>query len=92
MNVGVEGQLVFGTSGLILMAARSGFGLAYPPEEQVRDDLESGSLVRVLADWCPPFSGYHLYSQAVASQRRRSRSGIGFGYLSSLRSWKRSNF
>jgi DNA-binding transcriptional LysR family regulator len=21
----------------------------------------SGSLVRVLEDWCPPFPGYHLY-------------------------------
>jgi DNA-binding transcriptional LysR family regulator len=20
-----------------------------------------GRLIRVLADWCPPFSGYHLY-------------------------------
>ena len=24
-------------------------------------DLATGVLVRVLADWCPPFSGYHLY-------------------------------
>ena len=30
-------------------------------EEQARDDLQSGRLIRVLADWCPPFSGYHLY-------------------------------
>ena len=45
----------------MLMAARAGFGLAYLPEEEVRSDLESGRLVRVLADWCPPFSGYHLY-------------------------------
>jgi DNA-binding transcriptional LysR family regulator len=61
MNVRVDGQLVFGTSGLILTAARSGSGLAYLPEVQVHDDLKSGRLVRVLADWCPPFSGYHLY-------------------------------
>jgi DNA-binding transcriptional LysR family regulator len=61
MNVRVEGQLVFGTAALILMAARAGFGLAYLTEQQVRDDLDSGRLVRVLADWCPPFSGYHLY-------------------------------
>jgi DNA-binding transcriptional LysR family regulator len=45
----------------MLMAARAGFGLAYLPEEEVRSDLESGRVVRVLADWCPPFSGYHLY-------------------------------
>jgi DNA-binding transcriptional LysR family regulator len=61
MNVRVDGQLIFGTAALLLTAARSGFGLAYLPEEQVRDDLKSGRLVRVLADWCPPFSGYHLY-------------------------------
>lgn len=61
MNVRVDGQLVFGTASLILTAARAGFGLAYLTEQQVRDDLESGQLVRVLSDWCPPFSGYHLY-------------------------------
>jgi len=61
MNVRVEGQLVFGASRLLLAAARAGLGLAYLTEEQVRGDLESGRLVRVLADWCAPFSGYHLY-------------------------------
>jgi DNA-binding transcriptional LysR family regulator len=44
-----------------LLAARSGLGLAYLTEQQVGPDLESGALTRVLADWCPPFPGYHLY-------------------------------
>jgi DNA-binding transcriptional LysR family regulator len=61
MNVRVDGQLVLGTATFMLMAARAGFGLAYLPEAEVRSDLESGRLIRVLADWCPPFSGYHLY-------------------------------
>lgn len=61
LNVRVDGQLIFGTAALILTAARAGFGLAYLTEEQVQEDLNSGRLVRVLADWCPPFSGYHLY-------------------------------
>ena len=61
LNVRVDGQLVFGTAALIITAARAGFGLAYLTEEQVGDDLETGRLFRVLADWCPPFSGYHLY-------------------------------
>ncbi|GLS17913.1 LysR family transcriptional regulator [Labrys miyagiensis] len=61
LNVRVEGQLVFGTAGLILDAARAGLGLAYLTEEQVSGDLKSGRLVRVLGDWCAPFSGYHLY-------------------------------
>lgn len=30
-------------------------------EEQGGGDLRSGRLVRVLSDWCAPFSGYHLY-------------------------------
>jgi len=61
MKVRVDGQLVFGNASLILTAARAGFGLAYLTEEQVQGDIEAGRLVRVLADWCPPFSGYHLY-------------------------------
>jgi len=61
MNVRVDGQLVFGTAALMLTAARAGFGLAYLTEQQVRADLDAGRLVRVLADWCPPFAGYHLY-------------------------------
>ena len=61
LNVRVEGQLVFNSTALILDAALSGFGLAYLPEEQVRAHLAAGRLVRVLADWCPPFPGYHLY-------------------------------
>src|SRR3954453_13261472 len=61
MNVRVDGQLVFGASGLIHAAARDGFGLAYLTEDQVRDDLQSGRLIRAIANWCLPFSGYHLY-------------------------------
>src|ERR1700683_3616599 len=56
MNVRVDGQLVFGTASLILTAAPAGFGLAYLMEEQVQPDIDAGHLVRVLADWCPPFS------------------------------------
>lgn len=59
--VRVEGQLVFNGAGALLSAALRGFGLAYITETQVQPYLVSGQLVRVLADWCPPFSGYHLY-------------------------------
>jgi DNA-binding transcriptional LysR family regulator len=61
LRVRVEGQLAFNAATLILNAAQAGLGLAYLPEEQVRTHLGEGRLVRVLADWCPPFSGYHLY-------------------------------
>ena len=57
----VEGQLVFNNIALRLNAALAGLGLAYLPEDQVQVYLADGRLIRVLEDWCPPFSGYHLY-------------------------------
>ena len=61
LKVRVEGQLVFNTIALRTEAALRGFGLAYLPEELVQVHLAAGKLVHVLADWCPSFSGYHLY-------------------------------
>jgi len=61
LNVRVEGQLVLNSPGLLLEGALNGFGLAYLPEGHVQPYVSSGQLVRVLPDWCPSFSGYHLY-------------------------------
>jgi DNA-binding transcriptional LysR family regulator len=61
LKVRVEGRLVFNNIGLRLNAVLAGFGLAYLPEDQVLAHLADGRLVRALGDWCPPFSGYHLY-------------------------------
>ncbi|PKU24789.1 LysR family transcriptional regulator [Telmatospirillum siberiense] len=61
LNVHVDGQLVFNNVTLRLNAALAGSGLAYLPEDYVRAYIADGRLVRVLADWCPPFPGYHLY-------------------------------
>jgi len=61
LKVRPEGQLVFNNVALRLNAALAGFGLAYLPEDQVQAHLADGRLIRVLADWCPPFSGCHLY-------------------------------
>ncbi len=61
LKVRVEGQLVLNNIAPRLNAALAGFGLAYVPEDQVQTYLADGRLIRVLADWCPPFSGYHLY-------------------------------
>jgi DNA-binding transcriptional LysR family regulator len=61
LKVRVEGQLVFNNVALRMNAVLAGCGLAYLPEDQVRTHLADGRLIRVLEDWCPPFSGYHLY-------------------------------
>lgn len=61
LNVRVEGQLTFNSATQMLHAALAGAGLAYLPEDTVTPHLEDGGLKRVLAGWCPPFSGYHLF-------------------------------
>lgn len=61
LNVRVEGQLTFNSSRLVAQAAMAGLGLALLPEDHVFPALGEGRLERVLEDWCPPFSGYHLY-------------------------------
>jgi DNA-binding transcriptional LysR family regulator len=61
LRVRVEGQLVFNNLVMRRAAALRGLGLTYMPEDQVREHLDQGELIRVLEDWCPPFPGYHLY-------------------------------
>lgn len=61
LRVRVEGQLIFNSVTLIMDAAVAGLGVAHLPEDQVRPYLDNGQLQRVLADWCPPFEGFHLY-------------------------------
>ncbi len=61
IKVRVEGQLAFNGSFQMLNAALAGFGLAYVPEDLARPHIAKGRLKRVLEDWCPPYSGYHLY-------------------------------
>jgi DNA-binding transcriptional LysR family regulator len=61
LKVRVEGQLTFNNLGMRISAALNGLGLAYLPEDQVTAHIRAGRLVRVLGDWCEPFSGYHLY-------------------------------
>jgi DNA-binding transcriptional LysR family regulator len=61
LKVRVQGQLVFNNLALRVNAALAGLGLACLPDDQVQTHIADGRLIRVLDDWCPPFSGYHLY-------------------------------
>lgn len=61
IKVKVEGPLVVNSVGLRLNAVLAGHGLAYLPEDQALPHMAEGRLIRVLADWCAPFPGYHLY-------------------------------
>jgi DNA-binding transcriptional LysR family regulator len=61
LRVRVEGQLVLNGTMQMLNAALAGFGLAYVPEDVAQPHIAAGRLKRVLEDWCPRYSGYHLY-------------------------------
>jgi DNA-binding transcriptional LysR family regulator len=61
LRVRVEGQLTFNGTAQLLNGALAGCGLAYVPEGLVEQHVAKGRLKRVLADWCMPYSGYHLF-------------------------------
>ena len=61
LNVQVDGPLALNDAAPALDAAIEGLGLAYVPEDIAAGPLRDGRLIQVLADWCPPSPGYHLY-------------------------------
>ncbi|HVJ37017.1 MAG TPA: LysR family transcriptional regulator [Stenotrophomonas sp.] len=61
LKVRVDGQWTFNGSSAILRAALAGGGLAYLPEDMVREPLAEGRLRRVLLPWCDVFDGYYAY-------------------------------
>ncbi len=61
VNVRVTGQFTCSDSDLVVEAALHGRGLAFLPGDHLEAHVRAGRLVQVLADWCQPFAGYHLY-------------------------------
>ncbi|MES5047168.1 LysR family transcriptional regulator [Rhizobium nepotum] len=61
LQVRMNGPLIMNDGVMLEAAALDGLALAYTFESQVAQYVADGRLVRVLEDWCPPFSGYHLY-------------------------------
>jgi DNA-binding transcriptional LysR family regulator len=61
LRVRVDGQLAYNTTTQMLNAALVGLGLAYVPEGMAQPYFARGRLKRVLEEWCPLYSGYHLY-------------------------------
>lgn len=61
LEVSVDGPLTLNDTNLIVAAALDGVGLACLLENRVAEQLADGRLVRVLEDWCQPFSGFFLY-------------------------------
>ncbi|GGA53549.1 LysR family transcriptional regulator [Pelagibacterium lentulum] len=69
LRVRVDGQLTFTSIALSVDAAIKGYGIAFVPAEAATAAIETGKLVALLEDWCPPISGFHLY---YPSRRQQS--------------------
>lgn len=73
LKVRVTGQWIHNSISPIVRAALAGQGLAFLPEDAVTEHITEGRLVRVLDDWCQPYTGYHLYYPS----RRQSSGALG---------------
>lgn len=71
VDVEVDAMLTFDDMDCVLDAALQGTGIAYVFEPQVRELIADGKLARVLEQWCPASTGFHLYYP--------SRRNLSFG-------------
>jgi DNA-binding transcriptional LysR family regulator len=57
----IDGPLAVTEMDLVPDATLAGNAIGYVLEGMVEQELKEGSLVRVLADWCPYYPGFFLY-------------------------------
>jgi len=61
VSIDVNGPLTLDDPHLVLNAAIAGAGLAYVSAWIARDALANSRVVRVLADWTPPYYGLRFF-------------------------------
>ncbi|MDE1905371.1 MAG: LysR family transcriptional regulator [Rhodospirillales bacterium] len=61
LSLSVTGPFTTNSQDLMILAAQEAVGVAFVFEGLVEEALAAGRLVRVLEDWCPSFSGLHVY-------------------------------
>ncbi|WP_108610484.1 LysR family transcriptional regulator [Aminobacter sp. MSH1] len=61
VQIEVHGPILLDDQELMIETALAGAGLAFVFAERVQAHLDSGRLVRCLADWTPQFSNLYLY-------------------------------
>lgn len=70
-TVKVSPSIVVNDGDALVGAVCAGMGLAYMLEDLAAPALKDGALIEVLADWCPPFPGYHAF---YSSRRHPTRA------------------
>lgn len=72
LQLDVDGPITLDEASLARIAVTNGVGIGYFMEADVRDDIASGRLVRILEDWTPPLTPLCLYY----SNRRNSSAAF----------------
>jgi len=83
VEVRVDAMTTINDTNVILRCALAGLGFAYIVEDIVAPFIEDGRLVRVLEEWCPPISGFHLYYSGARHTSAPLRAMIDFFRFSS---------
>lgn len=78
LEIAVPGQVITNEAEILVRAACDGAGIAYVPEPLVAGLIASGQLIHLLADWSPPFPGFHLYYPSRRQMLPALRAFIDF--------------
>jgi DNA-binding transcriptional LysR family regulator len=78
LEIAVPGQVISNEAEMLVRAACDGAGIAYVPEPLVAGLIASGKLIHLLADWSPPFPGFHLYYPSRRQMLPALRAFIDF--------------
>jgi DNA-binding transcriptional LysR family regulator len=77
-EVETQGSFVTNDLRTMVRAAEAGVGLLHVIDDYVREQIEDGRLVSVLAEWCPSFPGFYLYTASRAQMPPKLRALIDF--------------
>ncbi|SHO56913.1 LysR family transcriptional regulator [Vibrio quintilis] len=80
ISVAVNGPLITTRRELALSAALQHTGIVFWTENMLQPWLDSGKLIPLLQDFCPPFLGWHLYYP-----KHRHTSGALRAFIDALR-------
>lgn len=77
-EISVRGRVTCNDAQLMTRAALDGLGIAHTLESIVKKEIDEGRLVRVLAEYCPPFPGYFLYYPSRAHVAPKLKALVDF--------------
>lgn len=78
LEIDVEGPLIVNETAMMRLAAEQGLGLAYLLDVEAGESIKAGRLVRLLADWTPPFGEFYLYHPSTRQMPKQLRTFIDF--------------